>query len=1067
MTGTGRGTAASGLQGQGAPLEPGARDQLSTSYGHDFSAVRVHVGPEADRATGELGALAYTVGDDVVFSHGSYDPLTRRGRALIAHELAHVAQHRGHPAAPGFLRTHPSTAPPPADARLEHQAHTAAAFHARGEPLPGDWTWERPAGPFLGRADMKWTTLDDPKDQYTVDYAYTRRTVTREQRSPGDPEDMVRVDLGAFTVPASKGPWKEAYDSVAKARGLQAVVDVSGGRPSAGLWQKRAPTDELRKNWLLRMQWPAASAAAWWKEAGGDKPAKGTDFHPSVNSVPSQIDHVVELQLGGSNVPENLAPHDGPDNMDSGLTIAVQVQAAAGSVLDQLERKGRKAPRQVILWFGSAKQPAPYTKPVQPLDPPFANRKAQTALQVHFTAEADLRAGRRPTKEEQRAAAEAWAAYKDYPLVSGPSRQHIRVPDKPPADGHDEIEASPVPENRAARELIAGMVLEKLTRPASGQGTHTVTAWIGGKKDDGHHVRSGTRLPISIPDEKDRKLALTVKDPFKTGILKLSGKHPDVRFVYPYLSAGRLAFTSTAEGLAAHGTLTPSVPLLSRVPVTVDWDRTGLRGSVQAPADKLSLPPFKVTEAALALSIAPALQVGGHVAFALGSWVTGRVEAGADGRGLFAKGRITGRVPGLDEAAGEIEYRPATGLTGLFVARAARPSGLVRGGEVRFDIAGGTWRAGGGIDLMLPGGSPARLTVRRAGDRVVYGGQATLNVPGLRPVDVTVAYDGERVTGSGRTTFALLGTEGEIALGYRDGKFSGEGSVAPKHGRFAGQLNARLDEDGRISGRGTGTLTIRPGLVGTVGIEYGRDRRLRVSGEMRFPPYRFLEPRSARHDLFRHSLPDIPLFAIPLGIGAVGLVGRIGGGLAVHYGFGPGEIRDLVIRGALYPLEEDMNAELAAEARLVLPAEAGLELSVRAGVGASVAIASATGGITLTGGVLLRGGLDAAARLAYAKGVLAFDTTARISVQPVLTLRIDADITVEAVIGGSWRFPYQLAAYSYAAGLEFGMAAPFHYRSDQPLRLPEARDIQWIVPQIDIAALAGRVAGQVRGGLGF
>ncbi|MCB8905520.1 MULTISPECIES: hypothetical protein [unclassified Streptomyces] len=219
--------------------------------------------------------------------------------------------------------------------------------------------------------------------------------------------------------------------------------------------------------------------------------------------------------------------------------------------------------------------------------------------------------------------------------------------------------------------------------------------------------------------------------------------------------------------------------------------------------------------------------------------------------------------------------------------------------------------------------------------------------------------------------------------------------------------------------------------------------------------------------MFRHSLPDIPIFAIPLGIGAVGLVARIGGGLAVFYRFGPGEIRDMVIRGAFNPLEEDMNTELEAEARLVLPAEAGLKMFVRAGLGASVAIASATGGITLTGGVLLRGGLDAKARLAYAKGVLTFDTLARISVQPVLTLRIEADILIEAAVGGSWRFPYQLASYSYATGLEFGLMAPFHYQSDQPLRLPEARDIQWIVPQIDVGALASRVASQVRGGLGF
>ncbi|MFD9050302.1 eCIS core domain-containing protein [Streptomyces zaomyceticus] len=1062
MTAGEHSTAASGLQGGGAPLEPGVRDQLSTSYGHDFSPVRVHVGPEADRATGELGALAYTVGNDVVFSHGAYDPLSRRGRSLIAHELAHVAQHGGAPGAPGFLRTDPSVAPPAADARLEDQAHTAAAFHGRGEPLPAGWSWERASGPFLGRADMSWTQLEDP---YTVTYAGKQRTITEEQRSPGDPEDMVRVNMGAFVLPKTKGPWKDTYDAIAKEKGLQAVVNMSGSHPSSGLWEKRAPTTELRRLWLLRMQWPSDQATVWWQEAGGDAPVKGAEFNPRVDSVQSQIDHIVELQLGGTNVPDNLAPHDGPDNMNSGSTIGHEVQEAATSVSKQLHALGRKRPRQVILWFGSAEESSAYTKPVQPLPPPFTTRKAMTALQVHFTAEADLKEGRRPSAEDRRNAADAWAAYKDYPLVSGPSSYRLRVPEKPPADGRDEIQNSPVPENRAARELIAGVMLENLNRPSSGKSTHTVTAWIDDATD--HAVRKGSRLPITIPDPKERQLTLDVKDPFTTGRLSLRGGKQEVHFLYPYLSRGRLTLATTEEGLAGRGTLTPSVPLLSRVPITVDWDRSGLRGAVQAPAEKLSLPPFKVTESALTLSLAPTFQAGGHVAFVLGSVVDGRIEAGADAHGLFAKGRIVGRIPGLDEATGDLAYRPATGLTGFFVARASRTSGLVRGGEVRLDVNGDVWRVGGWIQAVLPGESPAKLTVRRSGDRILYGGEATLKVPGLRPVDIALTYDGERVTGSARTTFALLGAEGAIALRYRDGNFSGDGSVELKRGRFAGRLDAHLDEDGRISGRGTGSLTIRPGLVGTVGVEYGRDRKLRVSGELRFPPYRFLEPRGARYELFRHSLPDIPIFAIPLGIGAVGLVARIGGGLAVHYRFGPGELRDMVIRGAFNPLEEEMNAELAAEARLAIPAEAGLEMFVRAGIGASVAIASATGGITLTGGVLLRGGLDASARLAYAKGVLTFDTLARISVQPVLTLRIEADIVIEAAVGGTWRFPYQLASYSYATGLEFGMIAPFHYQSDQPLRLPEARDIQWIVPQIDVTALANRVAGQVRTGLGF
>jgi hypothetical protein len=109
---------------------------------------------------------------------------------------------------------------------------------------------------------------------------------------------------------------------------------------------------------------------------------------------------------------------------------------------------------------------------------------------------------------------------------------------------------------------------------------------------------------------------------------------------------------------------------------------------------------------------------------------------------------------------------------------------------------------------------------------------------------------------------------------------------------------------------------------------------------------------------------------------------------------------------------------------------------------------------------------DASLRLAYAREVLTFDARARIMVQPVLTLRIEADFMIEAAIGGPWRWPCELASYSYSTGLQFGMIAPFHYQSDRPLQLPAISDIQWIVPDIDVSALASQTASRVRSGIG-
>lgn len=59
-------------------------------FGHDFSSVRIHEGPQA----ASLGAIAYTQGTDIHFSPGQFRPGNGAGRELLGHELTHVVQQR-------------------------------------------------------------------------------------------------------------------------------------------------------------------------------------------------------------------------------------------------------------------------------------------------------------------------------------------------------------------------------------------------------------------------------------------------------------------------------------------------------------------------------------------------------------------------------------------------------------------------------------------------------------------------------------------------------------------------------------------------------------------------------------------------------------------------------------------------------------------------------------------------------------------------------------------------------------------------------------------------------------
>lgn len=87
----------------GYPLEPSMKGEMQRRFGRDFSAVRVHTDSAASESAKGLGALAYTLGDHIVFGRDQYAPGTTHGKRVLAHELAHVAQARSDPA-PGVLR---------------------------------------------------------------------------------------------------------------------------------------------------------------------------------------------------------------------------------------------------------------------------------------------------------------------------------------------------------------------------------------------------------------------------------------------------------------------------------------------------------------------------------------------------------------------------------------------------------------------------------------------------------------------------------------------------------------------------------------------------------------------------------------------------------------------------------------------------------------------------------------------------------------------------------------------------------------------------------------------------
>lgn len=106
--------------GSGHTLDSGARERLAPHVGDPLTDVRVHTDTTADALARSVSARAFTTGADVYFAAGEYQPGTKDGDSLLAHELTHVTQQRGATTSGPLIVSEPGDA-------METEADTVAS----------------------------------------------------------------------------------------------------------------------------------------------------------------------------------------------------------------------------------------------------------------------------------------------------------------------------------------------------------------------------------------------------------------------------------------------------------------------------------------------------------------------------------------------------------------------------------------------------------------------------------------------------------------------------------------------------------------------------------------------------------------------------------------------------------------------------------------------------------------------------------------------------------------------------------------------------------------------------
>ncbi|WP_074405560.1 eCIS core domain-containing protein [Aquimarina megaterium] len=82
-------------KGKGTKLSGDIKNEMETGFGASFNAVNIHTDTEAVQMSEAMGAQAFTNGNDIYFNKGKYNPNSKSGKHLLAHELTHTIQQKG------------------------------------------------------------------------------------------------------------------------------------------------------------------------------------------------------------------------------------------------------------------------------------------------------------------------------------------------------------------------------------------------------------------------------------------------------------------------------------------------------------------------------------------------------------------------------------------------------------------------------------------------------------------------------------------------------------------------------------------------------------------------------------------------------------------------------------------------------------------------------------------------------------------------------------------------------------------------------------------------------------
>ncbi|MGI9102233.1 MAG: eCIS core domain-containing protein [Terriglobales bacterium] len=1024
------------LNSPGQRLDSGTRSFMESRFGRDLGGVRIHTDSQAADSARDVNAHAYTVGNHIVFDRGKYDPGSHNGRHLLAHELAHTVQQNGlQRSADGI-----SVGEAPEYHRLESEADSVAHAVMAGSPAPAV---SRPAQPLVSRAkndeapDSKKKktakssapTKDQTRDWEGVDPTSVLGQAGIKHRAVKGPDvsgEIQGFHLDPLELPPEKGNVLKLWQDVADRGALQAIVDTTG-TIRMGLKQERPKTDELRKIWLQKVNWDPKDAETNWKKVAGND----STFIPTVAGKSAcQVDHILELQFGGSNVKENMQMLDGPENMQSGREIYQKLREKATAIIAALPDAQR--PKYLLLYYETVTQSGAKCGPCCEAEAKVPALGAAGPGVGDKAIEVPIYAGGPPT---------SLFITGDY---LSKKNKHKPVP----------IKDSEIPKNRSAATIVSGLLLDQLHQD------HDIIDCVFDESPK-------SRVPVSLDKKSEVKLKRA-----KDGKLSLQNKHPNLHFHYPYLSEGVFKELNVEPdgSVSGRGSIRPSVSFLP--PLDVKFDKDGFALVAPLDAKKMTgpvsrfIPGAKVTEADIGLQLAPEFKAYGAFAIEVSKpkkLLAARLDVSSAGTDVVAKGKLNAFLPGVDTAEGDITYQNREWSGGVKIEATQLQSKMkyVKSGSVTVGISGKGVSADGKVSLAIPHTEGIDVSLHYTENRWLFRGTGKIKPPRLEESEITILYDGTHLAGETKTGFRLFGIHGSIHVKYFDEKFSGEGDLEIKKGRVTGKMHVVMSQQQKFSGSGEVTIQVTESLAAKGGIEVDEHEKVRITGALEFTkPIPVFKAIEGDYEIFSldTSIP-IPGLSIPK-IG--GLNAKIKASLLAGYKIGPAELRNVKAIAAFNPLEDKPDVEFTLTGQFYMGVNGHVTGTLSGGLEISIAIASVSGGLGIAVTAALDGHILSDAKLHYKDGKLEAEAGFDLLLKLLFYLTICAWVHAEA---GVWRLKvettkvWKLKSFKYDTGLQLRiyLKKPVRYSSDQGMQLPSISDFEWVKPNVDAKDMLGRL----------